>query len=868
VLDLSTQKYATLKTGGATGSDEIAGMAIEDLLEHYGPSLMRVMAQQCPVAYDARRDSDRLPVFEGPRKLYRAQLNASKAIVQLLGGTHAKPGHRRGKAAILLGEIGSGKTSVALTVGRTISRRMLVMCPPHLLDSWRDETRANLPDAEYRVLQSVADVDALLDIPADKFVVAVVSRETAKLGHSWESVTGMCPECGAHLPKEDLAKKRTCCSAAKRRPKDVIAKAAAPLALRLAGSNPEDIRVTAALRGRFVSTFIQRYKENPRPWGGIDPSMVGPLLDETVARVCVGDGDEFHKMLGRLLLAENNPERIAQVVRSFKADAAYYIQDLAKALVMLLPLGSDLQNELQSAEVFAKSPWNYFDNSVKAVREHGYNSRMGEIKLINDKVCLDGQAPGSAEIALSLLNSLLMLGRFKTGRTCNTPLFQAIPEPRRVPLSRYITKRHPGLFDFLVLDEGHEYATEGSAQERSAHRLTALGIPTVLMTGSIMNGYAESLFMNMWALSRDFRNEFSREDRPRFVERYGYLKRLLSERDRQTGEVVQFGAHTDRVERSERTIGDAPGILPLFLFRHLLPIAVTLHKADLAIDLPACKQIKCAIKADDDTMASYKTLLSSLRDQIKKDRFKKDFAGKLFGALAELPSYLDRATVDTGNQEDGSYEIRYPDAIGGALVARGESFPASRLSTKEQWMLDTVRSELAEGRNVMVFSWHVSLLPRIARILSTELGEEVPILFADKVATGKRQEWINRNVVRKGRRIMVANPVAIQTGLNNLVHFSSEIWMENPACNPTLVRQAIGRVDRIGAKKETRIYFPVFEGTLQVQLHDLLMRKIAVAVATDGLDPESALIAAGASEDGFLSGLSIGKQLWNMLNAN
>src|SRR6185369_2366150 len=217
--------------------------------------------------------------------------------------------------------------------------------------------------------------------------------------------------------------------------------------------------------------------------------------------------------------------------------------------------------------------------------------------------------------------------------------------------SNYIARRMPDFFDFLVLDEGHEYATDGSAQERSAHRLTALGIPTVLMTGSIMNGYAESLFSNMWALSRDFRQEFAREDRPRFVERYGYLKRVLTERDRQTGEVVEFGAHTDRVERSERNVGYAPGILPLFLFRHLLPIAVTLHKADLAIDLPPCKQIKCVIEPDAELLTSYKGLLTSLRNQIKKDQFKKGFAGKLFGALAELPSYLDRSTLDTGNQD-------------------------------------------------------------------------------------------------------------------------------------------------------------------------------------------------------------------------
>jgi len=43
-------------------------------------------------------------------------------------------------------------------------------------------------------------------------------------------------------------------------------------------------------------------------------------------------------------------------------------------------------------------------------------------------------------------------------------------------------------------------AGEGSAQGFAAHRLVELGVPTLLMTGSVMGGYAESLFANQWAL--------------------------------------------------------------------------------------------------------------------------------------------------------------------------------------------------------------------------------------------------------------------------------------------------------------------------------------------------------------------------------
>lgn len=255
-----------------------------------------------------------------------------------------------------------------------------------------------------------------------------------------------------------------------------------------------------------------------------------------------------------------------------------------------------------------------------------------------------------------------------------------------------------------------------------------------------------------------------------------------------------------------------------------------------------------------------------LVDRIKKDQFSEELAGKLFGQLAELPSYLDRSTQDTGNTQSGDYVICYPESVGGDTVGEQEAFPASLVLPKEQWMVDRVKQELAEGRNVMVFSWHVSLLPRLAAMIEEAIGEKVPILYATKVPTAKRQEWITKQVVQKRARVMVTNPVAIQTGLNNLVHFATEIWMENPACNPIIYRQATGRVDRIGQRVETRILFPIYAGTLQVHLHDLLMQKVAVSTATDGLDPESALLASGVGPDEFMTGLSIGKQLWAMLS--
>jgi hypothetical protein len=134
--------------------------------------------------------------------------------------------------------------------------------------------------------------------------------------------------------------------------------------------------------------------------------------------------------------------------------------------------------------------------------------------------------------------------------------------------------------------------------------------------------------------------------------------------------------------------------------------------------------------------------------QITADRKDPDLAGKLWGAMAELPSYLDMATE--GNSDTGNYEIRYPKSVGGKLIASVPCLSPTIILPKEEWMLGKVKELLDAGRNVLVFGWHVKLLPRLAKLIETKLGVKCTTLNPTKVPTGKRETWINKEVVNKG----------------------------------------------------------------------------------------------------------------------
>ena len=882
-LDLVTNEYVTIKaTADVTGTQDLKSLTMADLLVEYGRGLMEVMLRQCPVQHDPNRPEDHLQLPEVSRPLYYAQSHAAQAAVKLLGGIGATKQARRYKSAFVLGEIGAGKSGTSLMVAKAIeAKRILILCPPHLLQSWRDQIQEVVPEYRVLTLNGISEVQEFASLKSVTPSIAILSRETAKLGHAYGSVA-RCGKCGALPdPNIDHAKKRSRCKGQEIVTSTELGRALWDLALDLLHVFPSDTRVRQIVGKPKLVEASARWAHNPRPdqmWG----RLVSRGTLDRVADLLYAKRSDFAREAAELIVAADPRfDLISTIVRKYyptKQDGRDRDLTRVRNLLLMLPKSAELSRLIEELKAkddpelpsyYARDEWPAFETKHESLWGTGEGQFYYQYSHVTKK---DGQIlwgknlVGNKEGAMM---GLAMAAQFEFGltRECGEPLFQAIPEPRRYPLATYIAKSYPDLFDLLILDEAHEHSNDNAAQSMAAHRLTGLGIPTLALTGTVMNGYAESLFANMWALSEDFRQEFDRDDKVRFVDRFGYRKRLVEDKEAKPRE-VEYGSVTDRIEQSIRTIGDAPGVLPLFVLRYLLPISVTLHKSDLALDIPKCREEVNKITPESQLLDRYKTLESALMERIRRDRFDEELAGKLWGAMAELPSYLDLATEDTGNTESGRYEIRYPTSVGGHLVASVPSFPKGWVSPKETWMLNRVEESLNEGRNVLVFGWHTVLLPRLSRLLEARLGEKIPILDPSKVPTKIRQDWIDREVIRKKRRVLVVNPVTVQTGLNNLVYFSEQNCHENSGSSPIFYRQAFGRVDRIGQKKETSIYFPVYGETTQQELHSLLLHKVAVSLSVDGMDSESALAAAGVGEDSWFSSFAVGRQLYELIRAN
>lgn len=875
ILRLDTLEFLELKPGAVpSGAQDLPEFNSADLVQTYGESLGRLMREQFPALHDPANPAHQIELPPLNRHPLRVQRDAIITGLKLLTS---------GENPQAIAEVGTGKSTVALSIVGALSPRFfrhtvselrrlgfdtsrlapvqktLIICPPHLLQSWRDQAAAVLPFHRVVVIERIADLHRDAEI-------YVLSREIAKLGHGVKGVgeggrggagRAVCPRCGTRpdMSPERLAETRACCMSVSRHPVNEAARIAEDLAAALTGTYPYDPLVRSLVSGRRILAMTLPPASEDDDDELTEATAPGPLPS----------GDRLRPIAFRIceLVAEGSsidyrwPVVLDLICRAaaVESEIAEYLRARARRL-------------LNCAAAALEQEASEYHEAVFRPRQ-----RAGQLLELAAKL----ERPSSDEsdqLALhGALEQLHELGRWQESEPCGEPLFQAAPAPRRFPLARYILRYCRRKFGMLIADEWHEYSNRGSAQQKAAHRLVELpGVPTIALTGSLMGGYASSLFSNLWALSQRFRRQFRPGEQQAFITAYGYRKIYVPVgAESLTSEVVAYGSQSDREQTREtpeiRQMGQAPGVLPSCILDHLLPVALIMHKQDLDEELPPCAELPVAIKvAEDDGMGQemlteFRRLLTVLTDQIKEDRYT-PLAGALWGAMSELPSYLDRCTGDLTE-----FELRYPKDMGGAVVATGKVFPSAWITPKERWILRRVRACIQDGRNVLIFLRHTgdSGLPaRYLRLFREHLGQRAVFLDVNRVKAAQRERWLNENVIEPGRRILIANPKAIQTGLNNLVAFSRAIWVEGVDYDARVVRQAGGRLHRIGQKLDVTIEVPYYAGTVQKTALDLVARKVSASLLVDGLSLEGALESAGAGDgdDEAQAAMGIGQAIY------
>ncbi|MGE0600661.1 MAG: helicase-related protein [Dehalococcoidia bacterium] len=90
------------------------------------------------------------------------------------------------RATNLVGEMGTGKTTIG-TAAATLAgfKRVLVLCPPHLVRKWQREVKATVPSANAVIVRTISDLERVRHVGGWPLFV-ILSREQAKLSYRWK----------------------------------------------------------------------------------------------------------------------------------------------------------------------------------------------------------------------------------------------------------------------------------------------------------------------------------------------------------------------------------------------------------------------------------------------------------------------------------------------------------------------------------------------------------------------------------------------------------------------------------------------------------------------------------------------------------
>lgn len=399
--------------------------------------------------------------------------------------------------------------------------------------------------------------------------------------------------------------------------------------------------------------------------------------------------------------------------------------------------------------------------------------------------------------------------------------------PKKYSIAKYIRERMNGIFDYCLVDEAHQ-AKGLSEQGQAVADLISASKKSVLLTGTLLNGYADGLYYLLWrTVPHIMRKEgFRFEDEGEFARLYG-----VHSRERR----YALGAGG----RRERQVGSMkekrlPGVSPLVFTKFLLENAVFLSLSDMSNGLPGYEEIPIPVGMDADLMTAYNDFENAFREYAAPRRGQsRRSMGPFLQALTAYPDCPHIISPIT-NPENGE------------VVYMPRELPKEQRN-KEERLLSLVQERLEAGEKVLIYYSFINKTDTGNSLLNM-LEENGITAFEMKsnIAPDKREEWVEKHL-EKGMEVMICNPSLVETGLD-LLEFTSIIFYQM-GYNLFTMRQASRRSWRLSQSKDVKVYFMYYQNSIQEQAISLMATKLQAAMAIEGKFSEEGLRAMSNNED-------------------
>lgn len=406
-----------------------------------------------------------------------------------------------------------------------------------------------------------------------------------------------------------------------------------------------------------------------------------------------------------------------------------------------------------------------------------------------------------------------------------------------------------GYFDLLIVDEGHEYKNDGSAQGQAMGVLANKSKKLLLLTGTLMGGYASDLFYLLWRMmpSRMIEDGYQYGENGTlgaasmaFMREHGILQDVFVEKSGDNHRTAKGKNNSVRTKKR-------PGFGPKGICRYVLPYTVFLKLKDVSDVLPPYEESYIDIDMSDEQHEQYEKLESTLTTELRQALRQGDnsLLGVVMNVLLAWP--------DTCFRSERVVHPRTRVCLAEVDVVISDD----ELSPKEVELIKRCKQEKSKGRRTLVYTTYTGkrdTTTRLKRVLSAA-GLKTAVLKSS-IATDRREEWI-LDQVDLGIDVLICNPELVKTGLD-LLEFPTIVFMQS-GYNVYTIQQASRRSWRIGQQDDVKVYFLGYSRTAQQACLALMAEKISVSQSTSGDMPETGLDVLNQSSESIE--VALAKQL-------
>lgn len=426
----------------------------------------------------------------------------------------------------------------------------------------------------------------------------------------------------------------------------------------------------------------------------------------------------------------------------------------------------------------------------------------------------------------------------KSRRPFHSALWQADNEKiaRMAPME--FIGRHLGpFFDYGIADEVHELKGSDTAQGNALGTLASACDRTVILTGTLLGGYADDVFNILYRVDPKHMSEegFDHGEAGvrQFSSIYGVLEKVTT---------IEAADNACSKAKVTTTVKRRPGASPLLFGSFLMNLAAFVSLEDISDALPPFEEEVISVPMDPVLQQAYSKLEDDVRNALREHHGNASVVSTAMNALLLYPDrpfglgalYGFDRDPETGERE--RFVISEPADLSQELAY-----------AKERRLIEETKRELAVGRNVHLFAVYTKkrdVTHRLQQLLSKE-GIHAEILTSD-VPPADREAWYERQL-RNGMRVCIAHPKLCSVGLD-LLAFPVLLFYQTGYSTYTL-RQASRRSWRIGQRQPIRVGYMTYANTAQEACLRLMGKKLMASLPMEGKLHADGLQAMDSDDD-------------------